>query len=618
VISTSSSFCAVVGVLCLVCQSFAASQATSYYRIARIDGVWWFIQPNGERCFSSGVNVVSPGVKRDQYDPKHPAYAAFHHYPDSSAWGNDTQAKLEKWGFNTIGGWSAAEMKKGPMPYVEVLHLGKRLGVPWNDILDPEFAEKVEHRVAADVGPRADDQHILGWCTDNELGWYPDTLFVYHLKQPPEHATRRALVQLLREQYENKFDRLQADFRPCGIQSFSELEAGGELRLRPGGAGMKVVNRFVSMLAKRYYQTVHDAIRRHDANHLILGDRYSGYCPDVVAEAAGPYVDALSTNFDHPSWTDGYLPLHFLQRLHTLSEKPVLVTEYYVAAKQNRSGNKNSGNVFTTVDTQRERATALSNRLTMLASLPYVVGAHWFQFADEPTDGRGDGEDYNFGLIDIHNRPYDQLTAAFARMHADIPSIHAAVTKSAAKSPAIVRIPRARPDARAGLGNWDTQQARISNTVGEVPFADLLACWDNDRLYLAVSCNRFVDAEIYAAQDLAQKSERLEWDISLGKDSPTTRVYFGIGEESPVSEPTVDCRLWSNGTRYVALAEIPVDRLGREAFQVGDRLDLHAALADRREGTKITWSCQIECGGSPRNGQTTTSDTGHHRNQSTD
>jgi hypothetical protein len=40
----------------------------------------------------------------------------------------------------------------------------------------------------------------------------------------------------------------------------------------------------------------HDAIRRYDKNHLILGDRYEARAPlpDEVVKAALPYVDVLS------------------------------------------------------------------------------------------------------------------------------------------------------------------------------------------------------------------------------------------------------------------------------------------------------------------------------------
>jgi hypothetical protein len=49
-------------------------------------------------------------------------------------------------------------------------------------------------------------------------------------------------------------------------------------------------------LAGRYYKVTHDAIRRYDKNHLILGDRYEARArlPEEVVKAAMPYVDVLS------------------------------------------------------------------------------------------------------------------------------------------------------------------------------------------------------------------------------------------------------------------------------------------------------------------------------------
>ncbi|MCP5114921.1 MAG: agarase, partial [bacterium] len=49
-------------------------------------------------------------------------------------------------------------------------------------------------------------------------------------------------------------------------------------------------------LAGRYYKVTHDAIRRYDPNHLILGDRYEANAPlpIQVVRAAMPYVDVLS------------------------------------------------------------------------------------------------------------------------------------------------------------------------------------------------------------------------------------------------------------------------------------------------------------------------------------
>ena len=80
----------------------------------------------------------------------------------------------------------------------------------------------------------------------------------------------------------------------------------------------------------------------------------------------------------------------------------------------NRSGNRNASSGFPVLPTQRERARGFSTTLDALMRLPFVVGADWFQYYDEPTHGRYDGENFNFGLVDIHDRPYEALTTTAA------------------------------------------------------------------------------------------------------------------------------------------------------------------------------------------------------------
>ena len=49
----------------------------------------------------------------------------------------------------------------------------------------------------------------------------------------------------------------------------------------------------LTQLARAYYQTTHDAIRRCDPHHLILGDRYE-------ANDGEWYADVLAALFDNP------------------------------------------------------------------------------------------------------------------------------------------------------------------------------------------------------------------------------------------------------------------------------------------------------------------------------
>src|SRR5437016_8057782 len=78
-----------------------------------------------------------------------------------------------------------------------------------------------------------------------------------------------------------------------------------------------------------------------------------------------------------------------------------------------------------TVATQEERAIGAAAATTNFAAIPEIVGLHWFQYYDHPKGGRTDGEDYDFGLVDTTDRPYEQLVSALAAANRSVPEIHA-------------------------------------------------------------------------------------------------------------------------------------------------------------------------------------------------
>jgi hypothetical protein len=57
--------------------------------------------------------------------------------------------------------------------------------------------------------------------------------------------------------------------------------------------------------------------------------------------------------------------------------------------------------------------------------MPEMVGTHWFQWADQPSTGRFDGENYNIGLVDVTDRPYPDLVAALVETHRRALRLHA-------------------------------------------------------------------------------------------------------------------------------------------------------------------------------------------------
>jgi hypothetical protein len=106
----------------------------------------------------------------------------------------------------------------------------------------------------------------------------------------------------------------------------------------------------------------------------------------------------------------------------------VLITEYSWSARDNQSGDPNTKGAMVVVGTQADRAEHLARYANQALALPYVVGLHWFAWADEPPGGRFDGEDQNYGLVDVHDGTYELLTAAHRRINERAIDVHSAAS----------------------------------------------------------------------------------------------------------------------------------------------------------------------------------------------
>jgi agarase len=82
------------------------------------------------------------------------------------------------------------------------------------------------------------------------------------------------------------------------------------------------------------------------------------------------------------------------------------------AFRAENSGLPNTQGAGPKVPDQAARAKAYADYVTRLESLPEAVGYHWFEWVDEPKEGRFDGENSNYGLVDIHDRPFLEFVVA--------------------------------------------------------------------------------------------------------------------------------------------------------------------------------------------------------------
>jgi hypothetical protein len=559
------------------------------------NSIWRLVSPEGKPFFSVGVCVTTRGAARDTFDAENPAYAAWQHYPNDAAWADATLRRLKQWGFTTVGAWSdhARLLKSSNMlaGFTPVLHIGSTAGAPWWDMWDEKITRRMDDVAREQILAVRDDPRLIGYYTDNEMGWWNATLFHMALEQPATSGQRQRLLALLRETYQSDWSKLIADFEPEFADSFDTLAQRGQLWLKPGSQGIKVMRQFLGLMAARYYQLVHDIIRKYDRRALILGDRYQSFYYPEVARAAVPYVDAISSNLN-ANWNDGTFARCYLDTLHALTGKPIFVSEFYVAAHANRSGNRNSHGVFPTVATQRERAAATRVTLDALARTPFVVGADWFQYFDHPRHGREDGENYNFGLVDVSDRPYEETTAVFAR--ANLTEVKLQTPKprpdASAGVPRAPRDPCANFSAGQAMKHWDRERGFVKPS-SEFPLADLYVCWSPRAVYLGLYGFDIIEDAYYRNKSVP-KNERALWTVKPG-GGHEIRARIGAGREAITSDPDVRLENLSGlnlNVRNLAIVELPAARFGRKRFRAGDTVEFSSTLLTHAQAYRVEWN----------------------------
>jgi len=428
-----------------------STRASGRFRTEQINGVWWLITPEGNAFFSSGVNHVtsegdySPALGRSPYQDNILA-----RYGSAAAWGDSVVARFQRLGLTTIGAWSEYSQFAQRVPYTVILGFaGYAPAVPGlsagatglriRDYFDPSFADGAVTEAQGAQSCVA-DPFCIGVFSDNELGWgvsivqgipYLDA----YLHLPSGAPGKVALQTFLSDQYGGDVAAFNADWNQ-NIASFDDVQG---LTTLPRSASSEPPSQaaarraFTVRIAERYYSVVHDALRAVSPDLLILGSRFLAYTTlPEIAEIAGNNVDVLSVNqYEVPADILAVLRATYgrygyiatgdlfadLDEFYRLTNKPLLISETGFRAKD--SGLPNSYPPFFPIYlTQTDRADAYQRYMEHVFARPYLVGIHWFEYADQPAQGRFDGENNNWGIVDIADNEYTQVAQRIAALNA--------------------------------------------------------------------------------------------------------------------------------------------------------------------------------------------------------
>ena len=399
-------------------------ESTGFFHVSLRDGIWWLVTPQGNAFISKGVNHVS---FRADHAPKlgYSPYqrAVQQKYGSEDAWAEAVVNRFRDWGFNTLGSWSSPSTYNRNMPYTLNLNLATRAGADWlkgavGDFFSEDFGQRMEATCQQLCGPRSSDPWLLGYFTDNELRWGADwrgklSLLEEYLRFPEETAGRKAALSFLEQRYTD----ITALNRAWGTNITSWDELSGREQTS-GDAVRKDQAAWQEVVAKRYFATCKKAISKADPKHLVLGCRFAGQAPATVLRGLRDHVDVVSFN-NYGQTT----PVETLRDVHRLTARPIMLTEFSFKAMD--SGLPNTRGAGRPVATQKDRADGFTRYVHGLIDLPFVVGFHWFEHADEPKEGRFDGENSNYGLVTIEDRPWNLLTQCMTQVNADLEARHA-------------------------------------------------------------------------------------------------------------------------------------------------------------------------------------------------
>lgn len=509
--------------------TLATTQATRW-TIEKKNGDAFLVTPCGKKFFAVGVNVIDGGISAAHLTRPH--YDWHNSAGTIGQWIGQTRQRLAHWGFNSAGAWSLPPQQL-KLPSVINLELGRLARFHWFDPFDPATAARLYAEAKILTEPYRNTPYRIGYFSDNEVGWWNGALFLFYSQKPASNFTKQRWVTMLRHLYHDDWRRFMRDFvPPKGVHSWQALlEARQPTRLKPNGNGIVAVNRWTGIVADLYYTLTAGALKAADPDALFFGDRLPIYYDPAAIRAETPHVDAIAVNYNVDS-PEGWVAPYFFNGLRQLSgDKPVLISEWFYAARQNRTGNANNGHLMT-VDTQAERARGAAAAAKNFAAIPEILGLDWFQYYDYPLGGRADHEDYNFGLVDIRDQPYNQLVDALTAANRELPLIHARAQFAPPPPPHGFIIPEATIDPKhLSLIDWPKPQSLLPPLrpeKGTVPFGEAYLTWNQHGIALAT-----IGQDYYAPGLLAYKggfpltdAYRIELDVEAGAGPKRFTLYF--------------------------------------------------------------------------------------------
>lgn len=433
--------------------NIVSTNPEGFWRTGKVGGRWYFVNPDGNATILHGLNGLLPDPARDGSTEQTKYWFNTLFGGSVHTWADYAGRILSDYGFNyftcsprrTKYFWdyfdhTSLRTLQSPKEgiengQVETLYLlrsfawdyNSKYGVSLSDseynkfvlLFNPDYLSYIENLAAEATAPFKESQNIIGYYIDNELPFNS-----YQDKYPLKGIELQHFLELK--------DRFTSSSRQ-GFDEFAGAREFAQNFMLSKGVQPKVENittalrdEFRYEVARYYYKTMTEAIRKADPNHLILGSRLfdSSMYNEWTIKACAEYCDVVSVNYyNHWYPTTDYCR----NQLAMWMDKPFIVTEFYTKGDGTGYGAtpyENLEGAGWIVRDQKSRAYYYQNFTIRLLQMKNCAGWQWFEFMDNyGTAASNTWTGSNKGVVSARFEPYTECLELMRQLHFNVYNI---------------------------------------------------------------------------------------------------------------------------------------------------------------------------------------------------
>lgn len=326
------------------------------YHLNKVADRYYLVNPEGQPFFTLGINHINA-----VQEPANPNIFSEKYQNDWIQYTAEVVTQLKGWYYNTAG-YGSPEAIYPHMPYMEDVFLERNSNfLPdkeffYPDVFDPKIqAAKLEK--LRWMCRNTDNLNLIGYYWTDTPQWDLErslrtrgTNWVHAIRDLPADAPGRI--------------RYEEYLQECAQAGTEATDEG-----------------FLALIAQAHYKCIGEATRSLHPGALIFGERYlMDDHPEVVLEAAMPYIDVLSIQPGSDRFEGAYF-----DALYEKYKKPIVICDHQCSFPTPQYDKT----MWKQLESEQAVAEMYQRYLAEASAKPYIIGYHRCQYIDRFNEHPG-------------------------------------------------------------------------------------------------------------------------------------------------------------------------------------------------------------------------------------